>query len=77
MLDGLPLAHGAQREHGHHRHTARSQHGPHQRPESRLDRAVTFALQVDERVTDEAAGHPRQEDQAERDDASPTEGKAR
>ena len=65
MLDGLPLAHGAQREHGHHRHTGRSQHGPHQRPESRLDGAVTFALQVDERVTDEAAGHPRQQDQPE------------
>src|SRR3954468_4050632 len=57
LLDGLPLAHRAKREDGNDRHSDR----PDERADEAADpfarAAVTRALEVGDRVADQAAAH--------------------
>src|SRR4051812_44173434 len=75
LLDRLPLAHGAQREDG----DDRDADGTDQRADEPADAlacaAVTGALEVRDRVADQATAHAADDDGEEREHARPGGGK--
>src|SRR5713226_5211880 len=66
LLDGAPLAHGAQDEGGDHGHAGRGHDGTDERAETVRHRAVALALDADHRVADQPAAYARDEDRGER-----------
>lgn len=65
-----PFAHSSKREHRDDGDSDRGADCADQRAEARLQAAIAVALQIDERVTDDAAAHAGQEDGREGKSAS-------
>ena len=77
ILDRLPLAEGAQDEHGDDAHTDRGDHGTDQGAQALADPALAVALDPDEAVADQPAGEPAEEDRDEGRDPRSRRGECR
>ena len=64
----MPLAHGAQHQHGHHGDAAGRQHGPDHTTDAGQHAAVVVDLEGGELPADQPAADPGQHDGAERQD---------
>ncbi len=65
-LDRLPLAHGAEREHGDHRHAESAQDGADHCAQRGVGRAIARALQIGDRIADHPAAQATDQDGGER-----------
>ena len=67
LFGGVPLAHGAQREHDDYGNSRCAGDSTDQQADPVCRRAVAGALEVDERVADEPAAHPADDDGGQRE----------